>query len=162
MSEPLVLERATLADLDSIRRLLLSQFDEHEIDIAKTALKRAISKALEDERLGIFVVARREGELVGLAAVSFAWTLEHGGKTAWLDELYVRPEHRMHGVGTALLREVMSQVRILGCAALELEVDRDHRRAEGLYEREGFRPLARSRWVKVVSPDKALKETDPQ
>jgi GNAT superfamily N-acetyltransferase len=145
------LERAMLADVEAIHRLLRSQFDEHEMAVSEAALTLAISRAVEDERLGIFVVARNNGEIIGVAAVSFAWTLEHGGRTAWLDELYVRQEHRARGVGTALLREVVTQVRSLGCAALDLEVDRDHRQAERLYEREGFQRLPRSRWVKLIS-----------
>ena len=83
---------------------------------------------------------------VGLAALSYTWTLEHGGLVAWLDELYVVPERRCTQLGTALLDASRDVALGAGCAALELEVDSEHRRAESLYRRAGFVPLARSRW----------------
>src|SRR5579872_5729184 len=44
---------------------------------------------------------------VGLAYLAYTWTLEHGGQSAWLDELYVVPGERSRGVGTALLRAAL-------------------------------------------------------
>jgi GNAT superfamily N-acetyltransferase len=147
MGEPWQIERATADDLEAVQRLLLAQFDEHQIELEGQGLKAAIARVFEEDRWGLFVVARQGGEVVGVAAVSLAWTLEHGGLSAWLDELYVLPERRGQGLGTALLRRAVEEARALGCAAVDLEVDRDHLRAEGLYRREGFRPLPRSRWV---------------
>ena len=149
--EMLLLERAVPADIDSIHHLLAEQFDEHDIDTSTKVLRHAIAAVLQNEALGLFVVARDGGEIVGLAALSFAWTLEHGGKSAWLDELYVVPERRGRGIGRALLVRVIDEARALGCKAIDLEVEEAHRRAERLYEREGFRPLARTRWVKSVT-----------
>ncbi len=145
------IERATPADVDSIHRLLAGQFDEHDIDTSPEVLRHAIAEILRNEGLGLFLVARDGGEVVGLAALSFAWTLEHGGKSVWLDELYVVPERRGRGIGRALLARVIDEARALGCKAIDLEVKEAHRRAERLYERQGFRRLARTRWAKPVT-----------
>jgi GNAT superfamily N-acetyltransferase len=145
------IERASPADIDAVHRLLADQFDEHDIDTSPEALRRAIAAVFEHEHLGFFLVARDGGEIIGLAAISFAWTLEHGGKSAWLDELYVVAGRREEGVGGALLERVIRETRELGCQAIDLEVDAAHRRAERLYKRAGFRRLARARWVKLVN-----------
>jgi len=84
------------------------------------------------------------------ADVAFTWTLEHGGKSAWLDELYVVPEYRGKGIGAALLRAALEAAQRSGCAAVDLEVDEARARAENLYVQAGFRPLGRSRWVKKI------------
>jgi GNAT superfamily N-acetyltransferase len=73
--------------------------------------------------------------------------LEHGGKSAWLDELYVLPEKRGRGIGTALVEEVIARCRASGCAAIDLEVDQEHQDAERLYSRHGFKQLPRARWA---------------
>jgi CubicO group peptidase (beta-lactamase class C family) len=43
--------------------------------------------------------------------------------------------------------------------AIDLEVDERHERAISLYQRLGFRPLARSRWVRELGNESALSET---
>ena len=103
------IERAVPADVDSIHHLLAEQFDEHDIDTSPEVLRHAIAEILRNEGLGLFLVARDGGEVVGLAALAFAWTLEHGGKSVWLDELYVVPERRGQGIGRALLARVIGE-----------------------------------------------------
>src|SRR5215472_1088667 len=96
---------------------------------------------------GALLLALEGDERVGLAALSYTWTLEHGGLVAWLDELYVLPRCRGRGLGTALLHAAQNVAKMAGCAALELEVEATHRRAENLYQRAGFEPLPRARWA---------------
>jgi GNAT superfamily N-acetyltransferase len=149
MSQQVQVDTATVADLHAILELLRFQFDEHDVDLDRNTLEAAIATQLTDETLGFFLVARQTGRVIGVAAVSFAWTLEHGGKSAWLDELFVTEDQRGQGVGTALLRQALHTAWRMGCAAVDLEVDREHRKAERLYVREGFQPLPRSRWVRA-------------
>ncbi|HLK36072.1 MAG TPA: GNAT family N-acetyltransferase, partial [Polyangiaceae bacterium] len=85
---------------------------------------------------------------VGLAYLAYTWTLEHGGQSAWLDELYVVPGERSRGVGTALLRAALDHAARRGCRAVDLEVEAAHARAARLYAREGFRPHHRARWYR--------------
>ncbi|HSJ58459.1 MAG TPA: GNAT family N-acetyltransferase [Anaerolineae bacterium] len=153
MHEQLELRVATASDLETVLDLLAAQFSEHDIELPGQALRLAVAALFDRDDLGFFVVACDGAQTVGLAAVSFAWTLEHGGRSAWLDELYVLPERRAAGIGTALLREAVRHAAATGCAAVDLEVDRDHRRAEALYAREGFSPLPRSRWVRPLGQE---------
>ena len=96
------------------------------------------------------LIARELSEPLGIAVLAYTWTLEHGGLVAWLDELYVVPAARGRGVGRALLDTACSEASRRGCLAVELEVDRAHGRAEGLYERAGFIPLPRARWSRAL------------
>jgi GNAT superfamily N-acetyltransferase len=150
MNDAITVRLATAADLKEIHGLLLAQFQEHEIEPPVEQLRQAIAAMFESDDLGFFVLAHARDEMAGLAAVSFAWTLEYGGKSAWLDELYVVPGRRERGIGTSLLREAMRQAEARGCTAIDLEVDHDHCRAEALYAREGFSPLPRSRWMRLL------------
>jgi GNAT superfamily N-acetyltransferase len=137
-------------ELTAVVDLLVAQMAEHNIDIARDRVEHAVRGMLADPRRGVILVAR-DGELVaGLAFVSFTWSLEHGGLTAWLEELYVRPERREQGRGRALLLAAQDAARAAGCAAVDLEVDAEHRRAANLYAREGYRPLPRARWVRPL------------
>jgi GNAT superfamily N-acetyltransferase len=146
----LLVERASRADRESLLDLLGAQLEEHAIDLTREGLAHAVDGMLDDPMRGAFLVARLAGETVGVACISYIWTLEHGGRSAWLDELYVRPSHRAEGLGTALVRAVIAEAACEGCAAIDLEVEASHARVEALYAREGFTRHQRARWVRLL------------
>lgn len=129
--------------------LLLAQLREHEIALSDAGAARAIDGVLQRPDWGRLLVATRAGNLIGLAALSFIWTYEYGGRAAWLDELYVEPAHRGHGIGRMLLQAAYQVARECGAVA-DLEVEASHRRVEQLYEREGFIRLPRTRWSRPL------------
>lgn len=138
--------RAAARDVADVLPLLAVQLDEHGMGMPRDVLERALRAIVTRPELGRVVVARKDGTAVGFAVMPFTWTVEHGGPCAWLDELYVVPEMREHGVGTELLVAAMEIVRAEGCVAMDLEVDVDHARVESLYLRHGFRALPRKRF----------------
>ena len=141
------IQRATVADKPYVVGLLASQLHEHQIDVAHATLAREVDGILEVAERGTLLLAIMAGKPVGVAYLAYTWTLEHGGKVGWLEELYVEPEHRERGIGSALLTAVCDRARAEGCGAVDLEVDANHERAAHLYERRGFRRLARTRFV---------------
>jgi hypothetical protein len=120
-----------------------------------------VRRILERPQRGRLVVAERDGTIVGFAALSFVWPLEHAGRSAWLEELYVTPPHRERGIGTLLLRSACRYAAADGAVAIDLEVEADHARAAHLYAREGFRPLTRARWVSEMPPAQAEEGARP-
>jgi len=145
-----VIETARNEDLQPIIRLLRTQLEEHDVVLTSAALERATQRLIEDHALGRILAARLGGELVGVAVISFLWTLEHGGPAAWLDEVYVEPSRRGHGIGQQLVEAAMQVARDSGCIALDLEVDPGHEAAERLYQRMDFRRHRRVRWVRML------------
>jgi GNAT superfamily N-acetyltransferase len=144
------IETARNADLAPIVQLLRTQLAEHDIALTEQSLQRATRGLIEDHTRGRILTARVDGELVGVAVISFLWTLEHGGPAAWLDEVYVAPARRGGGIGRQLVEAAMQVARDNGCIALDLEVDAGHEVAERLYERLGFRRHRRVRWVRML------------
>lgn len=143
------IEQAQETDLNAVVSLLAEQFREHRIDLNREQLSEAVLGLLSQPSRGAILLAR-DPEPVGVAVLAFTWTLEHGGLVAWLDELFVLPEHRGSGIGRALLRRALELAKEHGCRAVDLEVDGDHARAERLYQREGFSTLHRRRWAKKL------------
>jgi GNAT superfamily N-acetyltransferase len=136
------------ADSSEVLALITAQFDEHEIRTPVDRLGAAIDAVLADSSLGLFLLARKQGHPVGVVYLSFTWSLEHCGRTAWLEELYVVPSERDQGIGDRLLQAALIEARERGCAAVDLEVEHRQKRAENLYRRAGFKPLTRQRWVR--------------
>jgi GNAT superfamily N-acetyltransferase len=141
---------ANIETLNAVLSLVRSQFEEHQIAVSPDTLSEAIRAALTDPtRCAIFLAF--DPEPIGVAVAAFAWTLEHGGLVAWLDELFVVPACRGRGVGRRLLLRVLDAAREAGCRAVELEVEAEHARAAHLYAREGFAPLSRRRWSRRLA-----------
>ena len=86
---------------------------------------------------------------VGYLVICFDYSLEYGGKGAWVDELFVAAEHRGKGIGTELLDLAETVSRELGARMLHLEVSHGNRAVE-LYQRRGFvdhRRFLMSKWL---------------
>jgi ribosomal protein S18 acetylase RimI-like enzyme len=135
-------------DCDECARLLVDQLREHGIEASPDTLARVLDVAITDMRRGFLMLARDGGRVVGVAYVATILSAEHCGLVAWLEELYVTPDCRQRGIGTALVTAVLEQARNAGIAAIDLEIDAGHKRVISLYQRLGFRRLERSRWVK--------------
>jgi GNAT superfamily N-acetyltransferase len=147
------IREATPADRDAVVLRLVEQMREHNIPLDATRVGGAVDGALaRPERAAILVATTIEPEpaVVGVAYLSFTWTLEHGGLSCWLEELYVAPPYRERGIGRALLLDAIEHARAAGCAAMDLEVEAAHDRAEHLYLREGFVAHTRRRFVRKL------------
>jgi GNAT superfamily N-acetyltransferase len=146
---------AEAGDRDALLELLERQFAELEIPLPAETLAAGVDGALADGRNGSFLIGRRGGATLAVAYLNFQWSLEHGGLSAWLEELFVLPEHRCTGVGGQMLDAACAHAVERGCAAVDLEVEEAHPRAARLYERAGFAPHRRARWVKRLTAGSA-------
>ena len=138
---------ATRTDLAEVVKLLGAQLREHDIPAKEIGMENAVRGMLEDPRRGALFLAWEGASAVGLACLSYTWTLELGGLSSWLDELYVEPRLRGAGIGRALLHAAIAEARSAGAAAIDLEVVEGHERASRLYAREGFERRHRTRWA---------------
>jgi N-acetylglutamate synthase-like GNAT family acetyltransferase len=67
----------------------------------------------------------------------------HPEWTPWLASVFVAPQHRGQGIGTALVRRVIQQARMLGIAQLYLFTTPDKK---GFYARLGWSLIERTRY----------------
>jgi len=151
----LEIRAAVHADREVATALLAQQLGEHAIVMPATDLAAAVEGILVRPERGRILLAFAGGQPIGVAVLSFVWTLEHGGRSAWLDELYVVETRRSQGVGLELLRAAEAEAARAGARAVDLEVETGHARAANLYARNGFRAHERRRWVKRLEPSES-------
>ncbi|HVX30556.1 MAG TPA: GNAT family N-acetyltransferase, partial [Nitrolancea sp.] len=87
-----------------------------------------------DDQLSVHVVASIDGEVVGVGRVTF---IADDGQIAWVA---VRRPMRRHGVGLAIMRQLIGVCIDEGCRIISLNAQTH---ALAFYERLGFRPLGR-------------------
>jgi diamine N-acetyltransferase len=81
----------------------------------------------------------RDGDTpVGYFVLTLGWSLEYGGRDAFVDELFVSPSHRGRGLGRRALETMDEACRELSVSALHLEVEKDNLKAAELYRKRGF------------------------
>ena len=142
---------ATVDDCCECAQLLVKQLGEHGVDTSAKQLARMLERVVTDGTRGFLLLARESNRIVGVAYVATILSAEHCGFVGWLEELYVTPDQRSQGIGTALVTAVLERARETSIVAIDLEIDAGHSRAESLYRRFGFRPLERSRWVRELT-----------
>ncbi len=95
------------ADIGAVHALILDLAEYERGQDQVTATEDDLRAALLAPRPSLFAhVAEAGGEVVGFALwfINYStWTGRHG---IYLEDLYVRPEQRGHGHGTALLAEL--------------------------------------------------------
>lgn len=132
------IRRAVLDDLD-ILAALAGKYHGFE-DIASTAEVRrsALEPLLADDSLGAVFLSVVAGKPVGYIALCFGYSIELGGREAFLDELYVEPACRSCGIGRALVEHASAFLGGRGFAAVSLEVSHRNPRGAAFYETLGF------------------------
>jgi diamine N-acetyltransferase len=91
------------------------------------------------------------GRPVGYAVLTWAFSVEAGGREACVDELYLVPEARNRGFGSRVLGLLEDEARALGVRRVFLEVARKNR-AIGLYRRAGYLDHDRFLMSKFLEP----------
>jgi ribosomal protein S18 acetylase RimI-like enzyme len=100
--------------------------------------KTSIAALLHDESLGGIWQIKSFDCLIGYIAICYSYSIEFGGRDAFIDEFYIDPSERGKGIGSNVLMEVSALLRKRGIVALHLEVDGENERAKSVYAKAGF------------------------
>ena len=99
----------------------------------------SVQPLLGQSQLGRIWLIHSESGPVGYTAVCFGYSIEFAGRDAFIDEMFIVPEHRAKGIGQAVLHLLKDEVASLGIRALHLEVAHSNERAKRLYASAGFK-----------------------
>lgn len=140
MLAPYLLRPCAAVDLPEIQQLAMALYVEDVVGEAMTPTKvaRTVAEFERHPQRGRALVAESAEGVVGYAFVVWFWSNEYGGAIAVVDELYVVPAWRGRGVGSAFFERILADHP--EAIALDIEVSPENERAQGWYERRGFRP----------------------
>ena len=144
-----------ISDIDLMLELMhgLQQDDPWSVPFREEEVRKSLCELLVTPSAGRAFLIRDDQLSIGYLVLSFDFSLEYGGKNAWIDELFIRPEFRGKGIGSQALDFAAQTARELGAKVLHLEVNRGNP-AIDLYRRNGFKDHDRfllSKWLMATN-----------
>jgi GNAT superfamily N-acetyltransferase len=134
---------ATAADVPRIAALVQQYWIFESIaGFEQPRIESLLQDLLAAPQRGACWVAESAGQLLGYALAAFIFSLEHGGLTAEIDELFVTPAGRCAGVGSHLLEAAERDFETRGVVRIQLQLAVGNRRARAFYQGRGYFPRA--------------------
>ncbi len=120
-----------------------------EIDPAQAG---AIHALCSDPSLGqAWLLADGRGRDVGYALAYWRHSIDHGGRVAVLDDLWVEPGLRGRSLGWRLMQAVLADMLACGARAVVVEADPADAPAMSFYARLGFAPKGTALLAKALA-----------
>lgn len=122
--------------LCDLLKLLFSQEADFKPD--DDAQRRGLARIISSPDIGLIVVARQDGQVVGMVNLLYTVSTALGDRVALLEDMVVSPSARGVGVGSQLLEQAIQCARLNGCKRITLLTDKVNKSAQRFYKRLGF------------------------
>jgi GNAT superfamily N-acetyltransferase len=145
MSQDLRIEPVTAQEFESFLPLIADYQRFYEVEEPDGARNgEFFRRFLEPSDDGLLLGAWRGGEPLGYACLYWFFTSISAAESVLMNDLYVVPEARGHGLGRALIEASAGVARERGAHHLEWSTAPDNETAQRLYESTGAQ---RSEWI---------------
>jgi ribosomal protein S18 acetylase RimI-like enzyme len=145
-----IIERARSSDISTLVELMSQFYAESSYVLDRPWATASFKLLLGDETRGTAWIARRGTDPAGYVVLALRHSMEFGALAGVIDDLFVRPQFRHQGVGSALLSALFDECRALNVAAVHVEVAPDNVAASGLYRAFGLRSPSTERQTLTV------------
>lgn len=110
----------------------------HEVD--PMVIKRTLDEMISDSPFLEGYIFEKEGKTVGYAELSYSFAPEVGGKSIFIEEIFLDEPYRGQGIGHKFLDFCVSLVKG-ETRRIRLEATRSNEKAIALYRSYGFEEL---------------------
>jgi len=138
MNQSLSLRDTNLSDIDQLLDLIHNFYQHFDYPYTESEKRLTLEELFERPTRGRIYLIEKDKKIVGYVFLSFYFSLEFGGSTAFIDELFVLPRDRGQGTGSRVIHLVEQKCLELNLKAIHLESERTNERAIALYLKLGF------------------------
>ncbi|MBD2726008.1 GNAT family N-acetyltransferase [Nostoc sp. FACHB-892] len=137
-SKNVSIREANQRDIPAIMELihLKAEFDGCPKSVQATSQKLEID-LFGEKPLAFVLLAEVDGDAIGLATYHSTYSTFLAKPGIWLDDLYIKAEHRSHRVGQALMLRLRQIGQEKGCGRIDWTVAVSNERGIKFYERIG-------------------------
>src|SRR2546423_13839580 len=139
VSENVVIEPATEADLDELSEMLGGLFNQKsDFRPDKEKQLRELRLIFEQPSRGRVFVLRSDGAIVGMINLLFTISTAEGGFVMLLEDLVVHKQYQGKGYGSRLLNHAIDFAKKKNFLRITLLTDRPENVAQEFFRRHGF------------------------
>jgi ribosomal protein S18 acetylase RimI-like enzyme len=137
-----VVRSATLGDLDVLVQFSAAMAKETEgrtLDLDR--LRQGTRAVMESSEHGRYLVAEKDGAVVGQLLLTYEWSDWRNGVFWWIQSVYVAPSCRRRGIYRAMHMHVVREARARGdVCGVRLYVEKENAAARAVYASLGLKP----------------------
>ena len=130
---------ASSNDIPELCALLNSLFaQETEFVPDRQTQAKGLTTVINGAEVGDIIVARDDGEIVGMINLLYTVSTALGARVALLEDMVVSPNRRGQGIGSILIKHVVKFAKEKSCRRITLLTDGDNEGAHRFYKKHGF------------------------
>ena len=126
------------ATLGRLLPLMRAYCDFYSVEPSDAALLRMAGALIADPtHEGVQLIATVEGVAAGFATLFWSWETTISGRVGVMNDLFVVPAFRGHGVGSGLIEACLERCRDHGAIRMIWQTALDNHAAQAVYDRVG-------------------------
>ncbi|MFY9222291.1 MAG: GNAT family N-acetyltransferase [Blastocatellia bacterium] len=129
---------ATIKDINSIIVITEIYYKEDNYSFSSEKSAKTLDLLINNPTWGKVWIIEEKEEILGYFIVTLGFSLEYGGRDAFLDEIYFLPAARGKGLGKTCVELAIEWCKTQDVKAIHLEVEQKRVAAIKLYEKIGF------------------------
>lgn len=133
-------------DLELVMGLIKNYHDYEGIEGSHSSLQAAVYPLLKKaNELGCILLIQLNDQTIGYLALCFGYSIEFGGRDAFIDEFFIIEKYRGKKYGTSILEQCANLAKKIGINALHAEAKEGKNATVSLYEKCGFNSRSKYR-----------------
>jgi ribosomal protein S18 acetylase RimI-like enzyme len=126
--------------MDALRDYIEALYrHDKDFDEAMIHIEDGVRSLLRNENLATPYFIRRGEERIGYVILTRYHSVEKGGLTIYIDELFVEERFRREGIGCAVMGKILEIARTQGARTLWAQAEPHNQAAQAFFTSQGFR-----------------------
>lgn len=140
MNTGLTIRKAMTSDIETIAQFNINMARETENKVLpREIITQGVATLINKPHLGFYLIAEKEGEIVGSLMVTTEWSDWRNGLFWWIQSVYVVKEFRRQGIYSALYERVKKLSKAERVCGFRLYVEKENEVAQSTYEKLGMK-----------------------
>lgn len=140
MENEVKLVRVFATEMDALKEYIEALYRHDEDFDSMVNIEEGVRSLLRNDNLATAYFIKRGKERVGYVILTRYHSVEKGGLTIYIDELYVEEEKRRGGIGKVIMDQIVVIARNEGAKTLWAQTETYNSGAQAFFRSSGFLP----------------------